>query len=137
MASGSNREETLLEGPGARIVHMVGHTNRSQIRDFLEKLRSRRLRQYEKIIAILELVMEVGPQTIGSDRVKSLGKGLFEFRSGQVRLFWIYDEDARLQYPKRKVVLLYGRIKKRARLDANTMRHIRNLKHHYEQGRDK
>ncbi|MEX1004964.1 MAG: type II toxin-antitoxin system RelE/ParE family toxin [Acidimicrobiia bacterium] len=79
--------------------------------DYLVALQQKTPREFDKLRALLDRAGEVGPQNIRNpEKVKTLGKGLFEFKSYQERLFWCYGSS---QGQRRTVLLLDGVTKKR------------------------
>ncbi|MBI3003147.1 MAG: type II toxin-antitoxin system RelE/ParE family toxin [candidate division NC10 bacterium] len=70
-------------------------------------------------IALLKLLAERG-NTLGMPHSKALGKGLFELRGQQVRLFYIFR-------PDRRIVLLDGLVKKRGDIPAAAVARLRGL----------
>ena len=132
MQNGRRTEKLLLEGPGARVVAIVDEGEECQVTDFLEALSERRPSAFAKIQALIGMVAEIGPEKIrNKEKVKSLGDGLYELKAHQVRIFWCYGPSSGGQ---RRVVLLYGLIKKKDRHSSKDMKRARELKRAYEQG---
>ncbi len=119
------KEEILCEGQGARVVIAMFGRDRSPAGEFLQHLAKKEQNEFDKLAALLERVAELGPQNYRNDeKVKQLGDGLFEFKSGQVRVFWCYG---RAVGEKRKVVLLNGVVKKQDRHRASDVKKAVNL----------
>ena len=132
MRHGRHTEEVLLDGPGAQIVAFVEGGQRCQVIGFLEKLERKRPKAFAKIQALLDRVANVGPQGIKNrEKVKPLGDGLYELKAHQVRIFWCYGPSSDEQ---RRVVLLYGVIKKKNRHSSKARKRATKLKRAYEQG---
>lgn len=70
-------------------------------------------------IALLKLLEERG-NTLRLPRSKALGKGLFELRGQQVRLFYTFC-------PGRRIVLLDGLVKKRGDIPVDAVARLRGL----------
>ncbi|MGH7753461.1 MAG: type II toxin-antitoxin system RelE/ParE family toxin, partial [Gemmatimonadales bacterium] len=70
-------------------------------------------------IALLKLLAERG-NTLRMPHSKPLGKGLFELRGQQVRLFYTFR-------PGRRIVLLDGLVKKRGDIPAAAVARLRGL----------
>lgn len=104
-------DRVILEGPGARIVIAPDAAGRYRAEAYLLDLARRRPEEFAKVQALLHRVAQVGPQGIrNTQRIRPLGDGLFEMKSGDTRLFWCYGTTPGTQ---RTVALLSGVTKKR------------------------
>ncbi len=88
------------------------------LRAFLDDLTGRNRKE---AIALMEMLQKWGDQ-LRAPRSGPLGKGLFELRGHQVRIFYIFRRG-------RRVVLLDGIIKKQDRIPQAALDRIR----HYQQ----
>jgi len=69
--------------------------------------------------ALIKVLAETGNR-LGLPHSRSLGGGLFELRSKQVRIFYAFR-------PARRIVLLDGMVKKRGDIPDDVLRRIRRL----------
>lgn len=100
--SKARSDRVLFEGSEARLVMEADDGGR--VASYLVALASGKPKEFNKVRALLERAAEVGPQNIhNNEKVRALGDGLFEFKSFQVRIFWMYGNSER---GKRTVVLL-------------------------------
>lgn len=123
--NGSRTDTVLMMGPGARIVVEVDSAGNGPVASFLVELERKKRSDFTKIMALLRKAAEVGPQNIrNQEKVRTLGDGLLEFKSFQVRIFWMYGTSSGDQ---RTVVLLDGLVKKRDKHKAQDMKRARAL----------
>ena len=79
-------------------------------------------------IALLKLLKERG-NLLGMPRSRPLGDKLFELRGNQVRIFYMFR-------PGRRITLLDGMVKKRERIPARVLDHLRKCQKDVEATHD-
>ncbi len=99
-----------------RIEEYKTSTGRSLIREFIEKLT---VEDRVEAAALIKSLEEWG-NALQAPRSKPLGRGLFELRGRQIRMFYTF-------LPDRRIVILDGVVKKRSRIPAVIIQRMRKL----------
>ncbi len=92
----------LYTGPTFTIAVYVRETGSSPTAEYLDQLA---VRQRKKVEALLRYTANNGPPRNPEKSAALEGVAFFEFKAGQVRIFWDYA-------PNRQIVLFHGFTKK-------------------------
>jgi phage-related protein len=99
-----------------KIAEYKTSTGRSLIREFVGKLS---IEERVEAAALIKALQEWG-NALRAPQSKPLGRGLFELRGRQIRMFYTF-------LPDRRIVILDGVVKKRSRIPGVIIQRIRKL----------
>ena len=117
----------LPREPQCRI-YLLGDRNRYPVVEFLEQIGQSHPSELTKLLNLLDRSCEHGiPKN--TEKVRNLGDGLFEFKTGGgVRVFWFWDEG-------RMVICAHGIVKKSRKTPKKDLKVARERQAAYQEAK--